>query len=175
MLFWFPWIQGGLVARGLSWQKDSGVGDLYQVAVSEGVSHVPFYCSSWRGTRVPKDTPKSHALTFEILRDNLNLFVCSLSPEETLNSKQASFPDTERVLKGVLHAFHGLPGKQYEAWKSWCSLLIPFVFKENGGVLFCCLFFFFHGNAKEPSQQKKVYQCFPTAITVVGVCLSCSL
>ena len=31
--------------------------------------------------------------------------------------------------------------------------------------------FFFHGNAKEPSQQKKVYQCFPTAITIMGVCL----
>lgn len=122
---------------------------------------------------MPKDIPQSHALTFEILRDNLDLFVCSLSPEETLNSKQASFPDTEKVLKGVLHAFHGLPGKQYEAWKSCYSLLIPFVFKENGGVLFCC--FFFHGNAKEPSQQKKVYQCFPTAITIVGVCLSCSL
>ena len=75
---------------------------------------------------MPKDTPKSHALTFEILRDNLDLFVCSLSPEETLNSKQASFPDTEKVLKGVLYAFHGLPGKQYETWKSCYSLLIPF-------------------------------------------------
>lgn len=122
---------------------------------------------------MPKDTPKSHALTFEILRDNLDLFVCSLSPEETLNSKQASFPDTERVLKGVLHAFHGLPGKQYEAWKSYYSLLIPFVFKENGRVLFCCCCcFFLHGNAKEPSQQKKG---FPTAITIMGVCLSRSL
>lgn len=34
------------MARGLSWQKDPGVGDPYQVAVSEGVSHAPFYCSS---------------------------------------------------------------------------------------------------------------------------------
>lgn len=109
---------------------------------------------------MPKDIPQSHALTFEILRDNLDLFVCSLSPEETLNSKQASFPDTEKVLKGVLHAFHGLPGKQYETWKSCYSLLIPFVFKENGGVLFCC-FFFFMAMLRSLANKKRFTSVFP--------------
>lgn len=90
---------------------------------------------------MPKATSKSHALTFEMLRDRVDLFVCSLSPEETLNSKQASFPDRENAQRSLC-VFHGLSGKQYEVWKSSYSLLIPFVFKENGGVLFCFCFCF---------------------------------
>lgn len=79
-----------------------------------------------------------------MLRDHLCF---SFSLIETLNSKQASFPNTERVLRGILQTLQGLPGKEYGAWKN-CQfiILIPFVSNENDGVS--------HGNTKEPQPIK---------------------
>lgn len=71
------------------------VGGIYHVAGTEGPCHISVSSSSWCGDRVTKDTCKSYAITFEKLRGRLDLFVCFLSLEEILNSKQASFPFRE--------------------------------------------------------------------------------
>lgn len=136
------WIQGD-VHRVCSERMIPGVGGTYYVHGAEEAYHVSGSPSSWCGDRAPKDTSKSYAVTFEMLRGCFDLFVWSLSLEETLNSKQASFPRTESAPRSFASISWSLWEEMWDLEK-----LLQFInsiyFQREWWIVL-------RGNAKEPS------------------------